>query len=274
MAGPAERWLLAQGFLVRDEVPMPWGVCDLVGMRVSKRRAQLRLRLGQRKRIYSLPRIELLARVPDVDTGTAISLRTLGREFGWLWSPTQVERELNDLVSQGFLIRRGRTLLQRVNGWAPLHRSLVAVELKLGRVDEAFHQAKTHLAFTPLTYVGFPSSTALRVARGDWGVRFREAGVGVLAIDRDACRALIRPRKSSPFVSKSMAMYVGEKFWTDWLRDNTSSTAPRPPRASLQCLQQKEAVGSSACSSQGRKQQKAPERVPSSGPRAGARRDR
>jgi hypothetical protein len=161
-------------------------------------------------------------RVPDIDTAATISLQRLRREFAWLWTSAELDEEVDLLVSQKFLARRGTTRLQRLNGWAPLHTTLVAIELKLGRIEEAFHQATTHLAFTPTTYVGLPEATALRVARGTWRARFRENGIGLLAVGAQSCRVLFRPGKKSEHVDAAMTVYMAEKFWPEWLKDSSS----------------------------------------------------
>jgi hypothetical protein len=222
MVAPAKRWLKAAGLLVRAEVPTPWGVCDLVGARLSKTRADLRLRLGQKSSIRSLARTDLLMRVPHAESNRSITVRRLQREFAWLLDRRGLARELDGLVRQGFLVRQGRTRVQRLNGWAPLHTRLVAVELKLDRVEEAFHQARTHLAFTATTYVGLPESSALRAVGGPWKHRFKSEGIGLLSVARGSCKVLVKPKPQSDHLDDTMAVYVAEKFWPMWLKDSSS----------------------------------------------------
>ncbi len=44
-------------------------------------------------------------------------------------------------MNDGFIVRTDTQALQKINGWMPLQKRLVAVELKLSRVEEAISQA-------------------------------------------------------------------------------------------------------------------------------------
>jgi hypothetical protein len=43
MAAIGERWLQSQGMTVKREFPMPWGICDLVGITFNRAKLQRRL---------------------------------------------------------------------------------------------------------------------------------------------------------------------------------------------------------------------------------------
>jgi hypothetical protein len=222
MTKAAAAWLRAQELIARREFVTPWGICDLVGASLSKRRIGQRLRLGQTRALGSPARAQVLLSIPEQEEGYGISVRRLARACEMLLDEAAVERELERLVRERFVVEHRAGAFQRVNGWMPLQRRLVAVELKLKNIDEAFHQARSHLGFTPESYVGLPKSLAERTAGGPWAEHFRSEGVGLLAVDRAECRVLIRSAKRHDRIDQAVQMYVVEKFWRTWLKDRSA----------------------------------------------------
>ena len=106
-----------------------------------------------------------------------------------------------------------------MNGWMPLQDRLVAVEMKLSRIDEAMRQALNNLGFAEESYVALPSDVAHRVAAS--AVRwsgFFDAGIGVLSVAGDGCAVLV-PGPQEPCESDSaIRLYCVEKFWRTRVR--------------------------------------------------------
>lgn len=131
MSERTRKWLVAEGLTVKSEFAVPWGVCDFVGVEFDPKRVAHRLRLGQTKSIGSALRVDLLRHIPDQDTGSSISLSGLSKLYdGWLHTDRLVA-ELQKLKASKFIICDGNLRrFQKINGWAPIHRRVVALELK------------------------------------------------------------------------------------------------------------------------------------------------
>jgi len=229
MTAVVESWMGSRELAVKAEFATPWGICDLVGVRLNKHMVRKRMALGQWEPIGPASRIALLQQVPDARMGT-IAVSRLKRDFSGVMSPQQVERELERLSRARFLAEPRRGVVHRLNGWEPLHSSIVAVELKLSRIEDAYNQALCHLWFATESFVALPYDTALRLSRNPRVRRFRSNGVGILGVQADRCRVLVRPADSRRFKTNPVLQaHCVERFWRTSVRDTASSSAP--PRA-------------------------------------------
>ena len=164
MAKPVARWFRQREFYTKLEFKTPWGICDVVACRLHATNAAHRLRIGQYDAIGSALSVALLLQVPDEESGRSTTLSKLKEQNHFL-PGALVERELKRLKDKGFVVHNRRQRLQKRNGWIPLHRKLVAVELKLSRVQDALAQAKCNLALADesgLGHAGFPRVDVLR----------------------------------------------------------------------------------------------------------------
>ena len=220
MAEPAEQWLREQGLMVKREFPTPWGICDLVGCSLNKTRVRQRLSLRQTKPIRSQLRVHLLSLIPDKEEGKSVSVDDLHREFEPYLEAERIERELLRLVKDRFVQSAGTDRFHKINGWMPLHKRLVAVELKLARVDDAFSQAINNLGLADESYVGLPADRAERLVDSRRRCDFEEKGVGVLAVQPSGCKVVLRSRKRRPAREKTVQAYSVERFWLPHLKDN------------------------------------------------------
>jgi hypothetical protein len=213
MAMPVTRWLRRRGLTVKAEFLLPWGVCDLVGVKLDSVRTKLRLSYGQTKSIGSLTRLLILAKIPESDSGKSISFQRLAKDLSAHLSLNDLARHIDTLVGGKFVIRPRLGFLQKVNGWTPLHSRIVAVELKLSRITEALNQATSNRAFATDCYVALPHRRAFQVARGSKAALFRQRGIGLLAVSQSACRELIEPGQTDLGSSEITQMHVAERFW-------------------------------------------------------------
>lgn len=220
MSRYARNWLAGLGLIVKEEFYTPWGICDLVGASFISRRVRQRLSLGQRRSIGPPSRIELLNRIPESSTGKAITVKRLQREFGDTLTAKDLEKELKRLADGRFLrtIKRGH--LQRLDGWFPLHKRIVALELKLSRIDDALHQARAHFRFAEESYVGFPDDLAVRVVRSNRAARFEQSGVGIVSIGVQGCNILLRSKRQKRLVDLVLQMHCIERFWRTMPTEN------------------------------------------------------
>lgn len=213
MLESANRWLTGQGLLSKAEFYTPWGVCDVVGVSLSAVRIRKRLKLGQRAPIGPLRRVTLLNQIPDFQSHKSTTERQLKAEFSGIFSEVELEGELHRLIRDRFVVRSEFGRLRRLNGWAPLHRRIVAVELKLHRVKEAVFQAASHLRFATESYVGLPEEMALRTIQKKGARHFRNRGLGLVAVTPTHCRLLVRSRPRRAQADSVLQMHCVERFW-------------------------------------------------------------
>lgn len=217
MRQPVARWMSSLGLAVKAEFVTPWGICDLVGSSPRKRNCSKRIRFRQTTPIASLSRSALLLSIPDVASNETISIPSLVDLFAPVIPEQTIISETERLIKQRFVKCSGMRL-QRLNGWMPLHKRLMAVELKLHRVDEALQQATANLMFADESYVALPYPLALRVhdRPRHWNEYF-EHGVGLIAVSARSCEIV---RKSSHKLTKPdpvLQFYSVEKFWRSFL---------------------------------------------------------
>src|ERR1700693_13036 len=73
MAPSVVGWMQDQGLTVKREFSVPWGICDLVGVKLSPKQVRRRLSLGQKLPVGTALRLHILFRIPDVETGSSIT---------------------------------------------------------------------------------------------------------------------------------------------------------------------------------------------------------
>ncbi len=212
MTIPALKWLTATPMLVKWEFRTPWGICDLVGVELSQTRVAARISGGQKTSIGPPSRVALLQLIPDASTGRTTDVESLRSQID---EPSSIfERDLRSLCQRRFVVRHDDGGLQRLTGWAPLHTRIVAIELKLSRIDEVISQARSHTAFATESFIGLPTEKAVRLASSERANQLREAGVGLLAVDPDAASVLICPAgRSTP--DPVLQMHCVERFWRE-----------------------------------------------------------
>jgi hypothetical protein len=221
MTASAIDWLSGEGLVVKAEFQSPWGLCDLVGLSYRPEQVAKRLAHRQLRPIASLARAALLAKIPDSDSACSTTIEDLDRDFRGGFTRQAIETATDRLIADRFVARTGDGRLHRLNGWLPLHGRLIALELKLTRVAEAFEQAISNLGFTEESYVGLPADLAMRVAEQPtkWA-RYLDEGVGLMGLEASACRVIIPARLTARWLDPVLQMYCVDKFW----RQRPSST--------------------------------------------------
>jgi hypothetical protein len=212
MSGPVREWLRRQRLLIKEEFALPWGVCDFVAMSFNSNQVSKRLAFRQFRPIGPLHRVALLTQIPDHESGPPISLSDLEQLYRDAADLPMLDNELHSLISGRFVIQKENGL-QRLNGWAPLHDRIVAVELKLSRVSEALAQAASHLAFATESYIALPAEIADRAATGPRSAEFRNSGIGILAVTRKACKIVLPASQGGVQPIDALQMHCVERFW-------------------------------------------------------------
>jgi hypothetical protein len=97
----------------------------------------------------------------------------------------------------------------------PLHKQLVAIELKLHRIEEAMSQAWNNLSFAEKSYVALPSDVAIKVkSRQSRWSPFIRSGVGVLSVTAKSCEVVIPSKRCLSYEPDPvLQFYCVEKFW-------------------------------------------------------------
>jgi hypothetical protein len=222
MVAPARKWLSEQGMTVKDEFATPWGICDLVAVSLNEERVRDRLRLGQKNAIGPLLRVNILNAIPEAETDKSTIIRAIKSSYQGVLTTSQIRLEIERLVARRFVRENGRGAVQKVNGWMPLHQRIVALELKLTRVQDALTQAASHQAFAGEVYVGLPTDLAVGVATSQRAVAFRSEGVGILSVGKDRCNVVLHPQAPRYPVNYSLQTHCVERFWRSRLRDSAS----------------------------------------------------
>lgn len=220
MTKPVQLWMQSLGLTVKPEFITPFGQCDLVGVSFRCKSVAHRLRLEQTESVTSLTRAGLLMRIPEIESGKSLRLETLTKEYRTLIPEIDLSSHAEKLIAQKFVRLSSRNGLQRLNGWFPLHKRLMAVELKLTRVDEVMRQARNNLHFAEESFVALPKCIAQRVfiKRNRWTDFFNE-GVGLLSVSPDDCEVLIGSRRRIQ-ADSTLQFYCVEKFWRSYLKDS------------------------------------------------------
>jgi hypothetical protein len=213
MAGPAIAWLAGQKLMVKWEFPTPWGVCDLVGCSLNEHKVRRRLALGQRKPLRSPLRVHLLSLIPDRREQRTVSIEDLHRRFGGHLDCGRIEQEVAKLLEDRFVEQVDGKMCSRHDRWMPLHKRLVAVELKLARADDALVQAVNNLGFADESYVALPADRARRLLTSKWRSTFTTRGIGLLAIGPGACRVVLKAEPLCRQANSPIQHYCVERFW-------------------------------------------------------------
>jgi hypothetical protein len=236
MTEPAEAWLRSKGLRTRQEFRAPWGICDLVGVRIDPRRARLRTALGQKRPIGPKRRVALLLSIERPTTTAELQ----GRFLRWM-KASEVRAELRCLEQGGFVEILACGRVRRLDSWAPLQSRIVAIELKLNRVNEALGQSRAHRAFADEVFVGLPLLLATSVAKTSRAVEFEESGVGLLGVTTEGCRVVLRPGTRSDRPDSVLQAHCAERFWQFTPRGTEASSVQRFARGALPAPQQQAA---------------------------------
>lgn len=209
MIGPVLKWMKSRNLNVKTEFVTPSGMCDLVGLTFKTRSVAKRLSYRQSRPIGSMSRAALLHQIPEL---RSITLDRLAKRCEPSISRELLQSEAERLVADRFIIRLSGERYRRINGWMPLQKRIIAVELKLKKVEEAMSQAQNNLTFADESYVALPERLAARVlAKCDRWFCYFESGVGVLSVSHRDCKIAHRSRNSHP--DPVLQFYCAEKFW-------------------------------------------------------------
>jgi hypothetical protein len=213
MASPVVDWLRRAGLAVKREFSLPWGICDFVGVKMNRARVRLRLQYGQKYPVGPALRLRILSEIPDHRSGRSITLGMLRERCLESFSDDFIMGELDRLIRLKFVTTSRNGRFQKVNGWAPLHVRIVAVELKLSRISEALAQASSNCAFATESYVALPIESGVRIANSRRAEEFVRMGIGLLGVSRESCSRLLPCHGRLADPDEILQAHCVERFW-------------------------------------------------------------
>lgn len=220
MVEPAISWLYAKNYLVKQEFTTPWGVCDIVACIFNPCQIRKRLDLGQNKPIGSQFRAMMLTKIPDKEEGKPLALKEISARLNYLFDDSLLTQEIDRLIQDKFVERASSGAFHKLNGWVPLQKKLIAIELKLTRITEALSQAINNSAFADESYVGLPIEKAISLSQSPRGDAFMQNGIGLIGIDSDSCEVLIRPSEQKVNLNIALQTHCVERFWRTFPKDS------------------------------------------------------
>lgn len=223
MAHPVRQWLENRGLITAPECQLPWGVCDFVAVSLYKRKVEQRLKMGQRSAIGNPVKVHLIDLIPDQEQGYSITARRLYKEMCEFCDSNDVDSMLSALKRSNFVVEPRKNHFQKLNGWMPLHKTIIAVEMKLNRVPDVLSQAYSNLRIADKSYIALPKPVAHRVVERDED-RIRHYGIGVIGVSSDKCRVLLSAQKKSAHTDREMQNWLVERFWVRYQRQESISS--------------------------------------------------
>ncbi len=121
--------------------------------------------------------------------------------------------ELNRLERDKFIQRTPSGSIYKLNGWMPLQKKVVALELKLSRIQDVLRQAIANLEFADESYVGLPIETASRLVRSSASSPFMKHGIGIVGLNRKHYRVFRLPTSRKKRTDPVFQSYCVERFW-------------------------------------------------------------
>jgi len=212
----ARTWFEINGYAVKTEYRTPWGICDLVAVKFDSDYCRTRDDLGQ-SAVGNLQRVALLESIPAKARASADQLTqaTVG-----LLAPEEVERELKYLTKHHF-VKSFPEGFQRITPARVPRNLIIAVELKLNRLEEVVSQAVSNLTFAHESYVALPDQNAQRLGASSRAAQVAAWGVGILGVERGGCETLLKSRGNPEKVNPFVRAHCIERFWRT-IRGRTS----------------------------------------------------
>ncbi|MAT16631.1 MAG: hypothetical protein CMJ46_15330 [Planctomyces sp.] len=225
MQAPVWRWLESEGLMVKPEVSLPWGICDLVGCELDPEHSRKRLQSTSSRTVSSRRAVNILTELPHERSRRSKELREVAAVFEGYLTTEEVESELLKLVAQQFAVQTRTGRFKRTFDYALERHRLVCVELKLSRILEVCYQAKENKQLTNESYVALPLHTARRVS-ATRPEELSKSGLGLLGVTTTSCVELVAPFQS-PHIQPSHVtqLHCIELFWRQFVKGRRASAS-------------------------------------------------
>lgn len=226
MLVPVNQWLQDKGYKTKDEYSLPWGICDLVGVKFDPENVQRRIELAQKSSVTSAEKIYLLNAIPDIRSKRSISPELIEQKLNSHYDRETITKNLRYLEKGKFVRKNSRGKYQKFNGWAPLVSDVVAIELKLSRINEVLNQTMRHRYFARHVYAALPMNLVEGLIENSRILsKFERAGIGLLGVSKTAVELALESSKQST-IDNILLTQAGERFWRQAI-DEYEATAKR-----------------------------------------------
>jgi hypothetical protein len=110
--------------------------------------------------------------------------------------------------------------------WFPIHKKMIAVELKLSDMGGVLLQAFNKASYAEESWIAMPEEYASKCL-DKYYYSINGCGIGVLAVKPEGCQVLQVPRivhyKSFNFVENA---FLSERFWKYWIEQKQVEDEP------------------------------------------------
>lgn len=219
MTPVVKTWLKESGFRTKSEFRTPWGVCDLVGCTMNAEAVETRVRLRQTAQLSNTLRATLFSAIPDESRRNGVSLDSLCSTLGNSSLRGRIEHELGKLIDGGFIVQTPTGSFKSRSRWKPLHREVIAIELKLTKVHEVIAQAIMNRSFATQSFLALPEDVVSRMSRTA-SEKCTEAGIGVIAVSQTGCSIAKEARETSS--DEGLQIHLVDRFWSEARKDKAA----------------------------------------------------
>ena len=205
--------LKEEGFLVKKEIGVGYGIADLVIIKKSKfdlKRCTLRSNYKQFSPLLKTNYFKLLKHIPDLDSGDEPI------DIDLLVEKTHISRSLlkydllKSLEEKKYIKKEGGKYYFKVNGWAPLAKEIIAIEAKLKDWKRGFIQANRYRTFADKVYLALPEENIRLVDKE----LLKKHHVGLISFNVKTAqkRVIIKSSKEEP-LNEFKRNFASEYFW-------------------------------------------------------------
>lgn len=203
-------WLMARNLTTVAESGVFGGYCDLVGYEPDEDKMLERIKDRQKTPISSYLSHAILSMLRDVDWATTNAIYSEFRDY---YDESEIRSQLRQLSSRRMILL-GKDSVSLAAKWYPMHKRIVAVELKLNRITECFEQAVANGLVATESYVAFPKDVADRIADNSRKyAKYLDKGIGLLTVTPNDCKILIGATPSFLSGLPVIQGQVSEKLW-------------------------------------------------------------
>jgi hypothetical protein len=170
--------------------------------------------LNQVRAVGHIRRVALLECIPSQGD---ISLRELLRKSSHLFSNDELQKELKQLEADHFVCSSEHDRYSRFAPNCSDENLIVAVEVKLSKIEEVLAQARANLAFADQSFIGIPIANAERLTNLERHKGLISSGVGLLGVERGRCEVLIGSGGDKSKTNPAVRAHCIERFWRTFI---------------------------------------------------------
>ena len=202
-----------EGFLLKKELGVGYGVADLVLIRKSKfnvKKCAIRKDYGQFKRLLRDEYFRIFDSLPDENSRRKpVSLDFLINETRFSKSFLKYNL-LRTLEKNKYIKREKDNLYYKTNGWMPLTDEIVAIEAKMRDWKRGFIQANRYKVFADKVFLAIPD----KISHLPDKKLLKQHNIGLIILnpEKRKKKTILSPRRMKPLNEHKRNMAI-EFFW-------------------------------------------------------------